>query len=109
MDVHIKNLPTGGIMTEQEIQKQIISYLKLKNCLVFKHNNFGKIRGKFYHNTIGVSDIIGCDKTGKFIAIEVKKIGGKISKEQKEFLETVKRKKGIAILAYSVDDVIDRI
>ena len=93
-------------MTEQEIQKQIIDYLKIKGCLVFKHNNFGKVRGHFYHNTIGVSDIIGLNKNGKFIAVEVKKPGGKPSKEQIEFLEDVKNKNGIAILAESLDDIM---
>jgi VRR-NUC domain len=54
----------------------------------------------------GISDIIGCSPEGIFIAIEVKRPGGKPSPEQLEFIENVKRNKGVAFVAYSLDDAI---
>lgn len=98
--------------TEQGIQKTIIDYLKLLNFIVFKHRNVGiykKDTGKYIPLSFGekgISDIIACSPKGIFCAIEVKKPGGKATPEQLEFLERVKAAGGIAILAYSIDDVL---
>ena len=54
----------------------------------------------------GVPDIICVLKDGTFFACEVKRHGGKVSIEQHLFLEDVRARNGIAIVAYSVDDVI---
>ena len=54
----------------------------------------------------GVSDFLGIYK-GRFLAIEAKAPHGKPSPAQTEFLDRVRKDGGIAILAYSVDDVID--
>lgn len=97
--------------TEQEIQKSILDYLKLKKYLVFKHRSVGikKENGSYIplaYGEKGISDIIACSPKGQFIAIEVKKKGGKPSPDQIRFLEEVKARGGVAILAYSLDDVI---
>jgi hypothetical protein len=99
---------------EQDIQKAILDYLRIKKFVVFKHHSTGSgIRdGKaffFAYSEKGISDIIACSKTGRFIAIEVKKPGGKPSPEQLEFLERVNSNGGIGILAYSIDDVIGKV
>lgn len=101
-------------ITEQDIQKGIIDYLKLKQFVVFKHRNVGikKPNGSFIPLAFGekgISDIIACSKTGTFVAIEVKKPGGKPSPEQLDFLERVRKNKGIGILAYSLDDVLGKV
>ncbi len=57
----------------------------------------------------GISDILACSPIGQFWAIEVKKPGGKPSSDQIAFLSRVRANKGIAILAYSIDDVIDKL
>lgn len=99
--------------TEQGIQKIIIDYLKLKKFIVFKHRNVGiyKQKTKKYiplsFGEKGISDIIACSTQGLFVAIEVKKKGGKPSENQLEFLERVRRNGGIGILAYSLDDVTE--
>lgn len=63
-------------MSEKNIQNKIIKDLKAKGYWVMKTQ--GGVAG----TPIGTPDIIACDPTGKFLAIEVKKIGGKISDEQ---------------------------
>lgn len=92
-------------MSEQQIQKDILSYLRTKGFIAFKFNNYG-MRGRKTYN-VGISDIIGCDKNGKFIAIEVKKIGGKATQGQLDFLMDVNDHNGIGILAFSLSDVVD--
>lgn len=54
---------------------------------------------------LGVSDILGIYK-GKFLAIELKAPKGKPSLAQVDFLDRVRSEGGIAILAYSLEDVI---
>lgn len=100
---------------ESEIQKAIMDYLKIKKFVVFKHRNVGifKQSTKQYiplpAGELGISDIIGCTKDGKFLAIEVKRPGGKPSPNQVDFLQRVRQNGGIAILAYSLDDVMSKI
>lgn len=52
----------------------------------------------------GISDILGIYK-GRFLAIEVKKPGGKPSQHQKEFLDEVNRHGGIGFVARSAEEV----
>jgi len=94
-------------MTEQQIQKQILDYLRTIGCIAFKFNNYGMHGRKTYN--VGISDIIGSTRNGQFIAVEVKKQGGRATPEQKEFIDDVNRHKGIGMIAYSVDDVIKRL
>ena len=101
--------------TEKQIQKAIIDYLRLKKYVVFKHHSTGftskggEIR-TFKYGDKGISDLIACTPEGRFCAIEVKrKKGGKVSDDQKYFIEQVKANGGIAFVAYSIDDVISEI
>jgi len=101
-------------MKESEIQKQILDYLKLKRCVVFKHRNVGimKPNGSYIPLAFGekgISDIIGCLPDGRFLAIEVKQPKGKVSPEQQEFIQSVLRNKGIAFVARSLDDVMNQV
>jgi len=97
--------------TEQQIQKTIIDYLRLKQYVVFKHHSTGfTVREgatvPFRYGDRGIADIIGCSPTGRFLAIEVKRRGGKISPDQTNFIERIQAKGGCAFVAYSLDDVI---
>ena len=62
--------------SEKTIQNKIIKDLKDRGYWVMKTQ--GGVAG----TPIGTPDILACDPTGKFLAIEVKKIGGKLSDEQ---------------------------
>jgi hypothetical protein len=97
-------------MKEQDIQKQILEYLKLKGFFVWKNHNVGVYskqaeRYISYGGTKGIADIIGICPNGKLIAIEVKKHGGYATAEQKEFLSLIENFNGIAGLARSIEDV----
>lgn len=99
-------------LKEQEIQKQILEYLKLKNVFCWKHNVAGirKSNGSYIPSgEVGVSDIIGLLPNGTFLAIEVKRPGNKASFFQDSFIQNVLQNKGIAFVAYSVEDVINNL
>lgn len=54
----------------------------------------------------GCSDIIGQLSDGRFLAIEVKRMGKNPTDEQRTFLERVNAYHGIGFVARSVDDVM---
>lgn len=83
---------------EKSITNAILKYLRsLDNCFCWKEH------GGMY-GTAGIPDIICC-LNSRFIGIEVKKPDGKVSKLQEVTLRKIKKASGIAIVAYSVDDV----
>lgn len=95
---------------EKIIQRQILEWLRYKKVFCWKQNNVGirKPDGGFIPaSTVGVPDILGIVKGGKFLGIEVKRSGGKPSPAQTDFLENIKRNGGIAIVATSLEEVIN--
>jgi hypothetical protein len=87
--------------------------LELKKFLVVKFSSVG-IYKKATDSYItlpkrGVSDLLACSPKGRFLACEVKVGYNKATPEQLEFLKEIEDKGGIAILAYSLDDVINKI
>jgi len=86
---------------EKEITKAIRGYLKLRQVFHWK-----VWQGLGSHK--GVADIIGI-YNGKFLAIEVKTKKGKLSDHQRTFLQAVEDEGGIAIVARSVEDVINNL
>lgn len=97
-------------MKEQDIQRQILDYLRLKKIWCRKISTIGirKENGSYIPSqSKGMSDIIGILPGGRFLAIEVKKPKGILSPAQKEFLDSVKAEGGLAIVAYSLDNIIE--
>jgi hypothetical protein len=84
--------------TEAEVTKQIRAYLNLRH--IFHYKAWQGMMSKH-----GISDIICCHN-GRFIAIEVKRKGGKVSEHQQAFINQVRAAGGVAFIAYSIDDLI---
>ena len=81
---------------EQRLQTKIMTWLKTNGYYAVKVVVAGKK---------GVPDIIGCSPTGQFYAIEVKFGSNKTSKLQDWNIAEISKRKGVAIVAYSLDDV----
>ena len=94
-------------MKENEIQKQILKTLESMGIFAWRNNTGG--RGKLRFGIKGQADITGILNGGRRLEIEVKGLGGKISKEQYFFLETINRFGGLAFVARSVDDLIENL
>lgn len=99
---------------ESIIKRAICEYLSYKKgCLFWVNSTVGifdrekgiyrKNRSQFQRN--GVADILGVYK-GKPLAIEVKSLKGIVSQDQESFLNDFAKAGGIALVARSVDDVI---
>jgi hypothetical protein len=97
-------------LLEKDIQKSIKDYLELKGFVVVKFASVG-IYKQATNQYIpqaqkGVSDLLCCSPKGEWLAVEVKRPGGKISAYQDYFIQQIRRNHGKAIVAYSIDDVI---
>lgn len=90
------------MVKEQDIQTSIMNYIKSIGGLPVKFNNMG------IYATAGVSDILACIK-GKFVAIEVKKPGGKPSALQLSFINAINSLGGIAFWTDNLEDVKDKL
>jgi hypothetical protein len=65
-----------------------------------------KLKGFFVRfGFVGCSDILGQLKDGRLLAIECKAADGKLSPEQRDFLDQVRRNRGVAGTARSIQDV----
>ncbi len=110
---------------EKEIQRAILHYITVRGIFAWRQNqgalhmpeeegHYGPTRHRWgrkervirFAHVDGISDIIGVYR-GRFLAIEVKRKGNKPTDDQRAFLERVDKEGGIAIVAYSVDDVVN--
>jgi Holliday junction resolvase len=83
--------------SEAEITKEIRVYLKIKGVWHYKQwQGLGSLHG--------IADIIGI-YGGQYLAIEVKREGGKLSDKQYFFLQRVRKLGGLAFVARSLEDV----
>ena len=82
---------------EGKVQAGIIAWLE--------KNGFWTVK-TIVCNKTGIMDIIACAPTGRFIGIEVKYGNGKPSEMQKYHIEEVKRRNGIAFVAWDLQTVI---
>jgi hypothetical protein len=87
----------------------------IPNCLAWKNENVGVYdaskgvyRRLSRHRMKGISDILGI-YYGRMLCIEVKTETGRVSPEQKHFLEEMAKLGAIAFVARSLDDVLERL
>ena len=103
------------VPNENSITNAILTYLNCQpNTFAWRNNTTGiyDSRKKCYrartgkYNIKGVADILGITDDGEgrgiFIAIEVKRPGGRASREQQNYLSRIKALGGIAGIATSV-------
>lgn len=99
--------------TEAETQAAILEYLTMRGHFCWR-NNTGMHRATYggrerfiRFGKKGSADILGIERgTGRFVAVEVKRRGNRPTPEQTQFINTIKGNHGIAVVAFSVDDVI---
>ena len=102
-------------MREQDLQNSILEYLSYRPGTYWRINS-GMIpatyKGKKRMIKLapkGFADIIGITNKGQFVAIEVKVGKNKPTPAQTEFLETINKSGGLSFVAYSVDDVKEKL
>ena len=86
-------------MLERDIVTAIKKYFALLGSDVFFWKEHGSVYG-----TNGVPDIICCYK-GRFLGLECKLPGGRLTELQKRAIEKINRAGGVACRVESVEDV----
>ena len=93
---------------EHAVQKAILLWLRANGCLVAVTDAGAAYRaGSFGADTVpaGWPDITGLLPDGRFIGVEVKSPTGRQSPVQKAIEQEIRKRSGIYVLAYSVQDV----
>lgn len=87
------------VLSKGEITKSALTELKLRGANVWQQNNLA-VRGRKFIGRKGVPDIIGfVNKTGLFVACEVKTIDDVFSDDQIVFMNEIKKAGGTALIA----------
>ena len=84
-------------MSEKRIENQIKQYLDSIGAWHIKtHGNM--------FSRAGTPDVLAC-VNGRFVAIEVKQPGGRVSPLQMAHIKLIRQSNGTAFVAYSLEDV----
>lgn len=95
---------------EKQIQRAVLDFLRYKRIFCWKQHNAGiqKANGRYIPaGMVGVSDIMGVMPDGRFLAVEIKRPGGKVSPSQQIFLDNVRRNRGLAWVVQSIKEAED--
>lgn len=99
-------------MSEQALVNKILDWFHAHGAWADRINSGtqvidipGQRRRVFRGCKKGTSDILACWPGGLFMAVEAKMPGNKPTPEQERFLEHIREIGGLAVVAYSVDDV----
>ena len=90
------------MLKEKDITHQIRSVLKTFG--IFHYKNHGGLG-----SAPGLPDITGCLKDGRGFWIEVKTDKGRLSPHQERFIQNINDAGGLAFVARSVDEVIEKL
>lgn len=104
----------NSMQPEKQIENDILRFLWSRDIYCWKIKSVGtydptkrlfRKPSPFYKK--GVSDILGCLPDGRLLAIEVKTIKGRLSPEQKLFLNEVTQRGALAFVARSIEDITE--
>ena len=106
-----KRLSVSDLATEKEIQRAILEWLACIKVFAWRQNRgamSGAHKGKPWFVRFGPpgqSDILGVvPSLGRFLAIEVKRVGKQPTEDQQGFLDRVTAAGGIAFVAHSLEE-----
>lgn len=90
---------------ESDIKDAIRTVFVGTPIIVWNHPTGFASAERVHYGLKGSSDLIGILPNGKFLAIEVKTLTGRLSPEQKRFAAMVRRQGGVYVEARSAQDV----
>lgn len=97
--------------TESSILTACLQLLQLRGVMAWRSNQ-GTIpladgRPRRFRGLRGVADILGIapDGSGRLLAIEVKRPGGRLSPDQRAFIDAVRRFGGVAAVITDVGEL----
>lgn len=97
---------------ESEVLQACLAYLQFKGIYCWRNNTGAvKIGRRFIrYGFKGSADILGICPDGRFLAVECKREkGGVISEYQKDFLQNITTRGGVAIVCNSLEVLISEL
>jgi len=91
-------------MTESEIQKEVVKYLKDRDCLIFRMNS-GQRSRKIQPPPPGTPDLLVITKSGKVIWLEIKTETAKLNPRQIDMIHDLEMHKQNVYVIRCVDDL----
>jgi hypothetical protein len=85
-------------LSKATIRASAIKELTWRGYNCWRQNNIA-VRGRTFIGRLGVSDVIGITKDGRWVACEIKTLNDRLSPDQIEFLNDVKNAGGLAYIA----------
>lgn len=85
-------------LTKGFIRESAIKELTWRGHDIWKNNNLA-VKGRKFIGRLGVSDVIGITKDGRWVACEIKTLNDRLSPDQIDFLNDVKKAGGLAYVA----------
>jgi hypothetical protein len=96
--------------SESQILQAVMRVVKMHSAVAFAWRaNTGGTKFGNQHVRFGFpgqSDILGCLKGGRFLALEVKRPGAQTTPEQTAFLEAVRRAGGVGAVVRSAEETL---
>jgi hypothetical protein len=100
-------------MRETSLVGACIEYLTLRGCFVYRQNQ-GSVSAEYkgrkryvrFAGVDGISDIVGMTPAGQYLAVECKVRPNRPTTDQENFLARVRQGGGVALLVYSIDELI---
>lgn len=108
--MELKDIPESAVI--QEVKEVIkVTGLKIQRintgCFVI---GTGRNRRFIKTADAGTCDFEGYDNKGRFVAIECKRpTGGRLSPAQRERIEDINRKGGVAFVAHSGEEALEKL
>ena len=95
---------------ESDLVRACLDLLALRGITAWRNNNAGiydpaRRRFRTFHGLKGASDILGILAGGRFLAVECKMPGGKLSPDQTAFLDMIRERGGLAIVVHNVAEL----
>lgn len=102
----MKSKPAIKELTKSHIRASAIKELTWRGHTVWINNNLAVRKRKFI-GRLGVSDVIGITKDGRWVACEIKTLNDRLSDDQIDFLNDVKKAGGVAYIACQVGTQVE--
>jgi hypothetical protein len=93
-------------LSKAHIRASAIKELTWRGHDVWIQNNIAVRKRKFI-GRLGISDVIGISKDGRWVACEIKTLGDRLSDDQIKFLNDVKIAGGLAYLAVQTGNQVE--
>lgn len=93
-------------LTKATIRASAIKELTWRGYDVWINNNIA-VRGRAFIGRLGVSDIIGITRDGRWVVAEIKTLNDSLSSNQITFLNDVKKAGGEAYIAHQVGNRVE--